>query len=127
MCASKAKQGIPSPGQAGAQPSPGEQGSITGNSYWEDKHHHSKRVCVPFFPQLYMLSMTLYGMEYPFGQFGSILLAVPLPSQLVHLAENGNLEKSFYNMSTTQQQLHHQCVINTIFIISPKHSTLQLW
>lgn len=41
-------------GQAGVQPSPGEQGPITCNGEWEDKHHCSK--CPPFFllpPNLY--------------------------------------------------------------------------
>jgi len=33
-----------------------------------------------FFPQLYMLSMMSYGMEYPFGQLGSAVLAVPAPN-----------------------------------------------
>ena len=32
-----------------------------------------------FFPQLYVLSMTSYGMEYPFGQLGSAVPAVSPP------------------------------------------------
>jgi len=48
---------------------------------WEDKRHHFD--CLPLFlllpPQLYMLSMTSYGMEYPFGQLGSAVPAVSPP------------------------------------------------
>ena len=33
-------------------------------------------------PPAYMLSMTSYGMEYPFGHFGSAVLAVSPPSFL---------------------------------------------
>ena len=33
-------------------------------------------------PPVYTLSMTSYGMEYPFGQFGSAVLAVSLPNFL---------------------------------------------
>jgi len=35
-----------------------------------------------FFPQLYMLSMMPYGMEYPFGQLGSDVSAVSPPNFL---------------------------------------------
>ena len=35
-----------------------------------------------FFPQLYALSMKPYGLEYPFGQMGPAVLAVPPPSSL---------------------------------------------
>ena len=69
--------------QAGVQPSPGKQGSITPNAYL-GRQMPSLRTSPPsfFFPQLYMLSMTSYGMEYPFGHLGS---AVPAVSQfLVH-------------------------------------------
>ena len=33
-----------------------------------------------FVPQPYMLSMTSYGVEYPLGQLGSAVPAVPLPT-----------------------------------------------
>jgi len=35
-----------------------------------------------FFPQLYMLSVTSYGMGHPFDQLGSAVPAVPPPSSL---------------------------------------------
>ena len=35
-----------------------------------------------FFPQLYMLSMMSYGMEYPFGQLGSAVPAASPPNFL---------------------------------------------
>ena len=48
----------------------------------------------------------------------------PLPSRpLVHAAEHGKLDKPLTSTSTTQQQPKHLCVINTVFILSPKHST----
>jgi len=44
---------------------------------WEDKRHHSERPPLPSIsPQLYMLSMTPYGTEYNFGQWGSAVPAV---------------------------------------------------
>ena len=85
MHASKAKQGIhslPPSGQAGAQLSPGQQGSITRNGYL-GRQMPSLRTSLPsFFPQLYMLSMMSYGMEYPFGQLGSAVPAVSPPNLL---------------------------------------------
>ena len=84
---SKAKPGIHSPlpmgGQAGVQPSPGKQGSITRNGDL-GRQTPSLWMSLPssFFPQLYMLSMTSYGMEYPFGQFGSAVLCVSPPNFL---------------------------------------------
>lgn len=33
----------------------------------------------PTFPQLYMLSMKPFGMEYPFGQFGLAVLSMSPP------------------------------------------------
>ena len=49
---------------------------------WEDKLYHSERPPSFFFPQLYMLSMMSYGMEYPFGQLGSAVPAVSPPNFL---------------------------------------------
>jgi len=47
---------------------------------WEDKCHHSDRPPPSFFfSPLCMLSMTSYGMESPFGQWGSAVLAVSPP------------------------------------------------
>ena len=36
----------------------------------------------PVFPLIYILSMTSYGMEYPFGQFESAVLAESPPNFL---------------------------------------------
>ena len=60
--------------------SPGKQGSITRNGDL-GRETPSLPMSPPsfFFPQLYILSMTSYGMRYPFGQFGSAVLAVPPP------------------------------------------------
>jgi len=47
----------------------------------EDKCCNSERSPLPpSSPQLYMLSVTLYGMENPFGQLGSALTAVSPPN-----------------------------------------------
>ena len=40
---------------------------------WEDKHHLSECPLLPSSLELYVLSMMSYGMEYPFGQFGSVV------------------------------------------------------
>jgi len=50
---------------------------------WEDKSHHSEPLTLPSsFSQIYMLSMTSYDMEYPFGHWGSAVPAVSLPNVL---------------------------------------------
>jgi len=87
MHISKAKQGIQSLLPMGRQVYSHLQESRALSRVmitWEDKRHHSKSL--PFLllspPLLYMLSMTPYGMEYPFGQLGSAVLAVSPPSFL---------------------------------------------
>ena len=48
---------------------------------WEDKRHHSEcPLPSSFFPQLCMLSVTSYGMEYPFGQLGHLSQPCHLPA-----------------------------------------------
>ena len=71
----------PSPGQAGVQPSPGQQGSITMCNGDLGRQTPSLQMSPPsfFFPQLYMLGMTSYGLEYRLGQLGS---AVSPPGSL---------------------------------------------
>jgi len=50
---------------------------------WEDKRHRSELPPLPpSSPSFTLLSMTSYGMEYPFGQLGSAVPAVPPPSSL---------------------------------------------
>lgn len=44
----------------------------------ENEHDHTLPSC--FFPQLYILSMTLYGLEYPFDQSGSSAASASHPS-----------------------------------------------
>ena len=70
-------------GQAGVQPSPGKQGSIMCNSYLGRQVPSLQMSPTSFFfPQLSMLSMMSYGLEYPFGQLGSAVPAVSPPSSL---------------------------------------------
>jgi len=95
--------------QAGVQPSPGKQGSITHKVTWEDEHHHFK--CLPSsssFPQLYVLSVISYGMQYPLGQMGSAVLAMslstsraPPASSLVGWGEKQ--KRPWVSVSTAQQ------------------------
>jgi len=86
VCISKEKQGIHSLLPIGRQVFSQLQESRASSCVtvtWEDKMPYLN---VPplsfFFPQLYMLSMMSYGMEYPFGQLGSAVLAVSPPNFL---------------------------------------------
>ena len=101
---------------------PGKQGSIKCNCYL-GRQTPSIWMSPPswFFPQLYMLSMTSYGVEYPFG------VSCPgcAPSQLlVHPAEHGELKKSLTSVSATHQQLKHLHIITTVSSKTPKHSPI---
>ena len=77
-------------------------------------------------PPIYILGMMFYGMEYPFGWFGSAVLAL-LPPSFLHtclLAEHRKLKNPWLKISATQQQLKHQRVINIILTLNSKHSTV---
>jgi len=70
---------------AGVQPSPGKQSSIAPNGYLERKTSSSwmsvlSHPPLSFFTQLYMLSMVLYCMEYPFSCWGHLSQLCPLPN-----------------------------------------------
>ena len=77
-------------------------------------------------PPVYIPSITSYCMEYPFGQFVSAVMAMLPPSFLCtsFLAEHGKLQSPWLSVSTAQQQLKHQCIINIMLILNPKHSTI---
>ena len=47
---------------------------------WEDKHHNAECPPLPSSSPAYVLSVVSYGMEYPFGQLGSAVLAVSPPN-----------------------------------------------
>jgi len=69
------------PSQAGVQPSRGKQSSIKCNGYLGRQTSSLwKSTSSCFLPQLYTLSMMLYGIEYPFGQLGSAVVAVSPPN-----------------------------------------------
>lgn len=68
--------------------------------------------CSPWrtFPLVYKLSMTPYGMEYPFGQLGSAVPAVSLPSSCtptcqVMLEAEKSLPQSKHCSATTATSL----------------------
>lgn len=75
----KAKQGICS----GVQPYPGQPGSIMCNGYLGRQMSSLWMPPSSFFPQLYMLSVTAYGMEYLFGLSGSAVPAVSAPNYCI--------------------------------------------
>lgn len=60
--------------------------------------------------------MMLYGMGFPLGQCGSaILVRIPTPS--CSLAEQyKKLKRTWFCAAIDQQQLKHQCVVNTVFL-----------
>lgn len=60
---------------------PGDQSPITHNSYL-GRQMPALQMPLPscFFLPLYILNMTSHGLEYPFGQMGSSVLAVAPPS-----------------------------------------------
>lgn len=67
--------------QAGVQLSPGKQDPVMSNSDLGKASTVTPNVLPSsYFPQLYKLSTRPYGMEYPWGQLGSAVLAVPSPS-----------------------------------------------
>lgn len=72
----------------------------------------------PVFPLVLLLSMTSYGMEYPVGQLGSAVLAMP------HLVGPCEKPKRPDFVSTAQQQLRHSCIINIVSITNPKYSPM---
>lgn len=54
---------------------------------WESKHHHSAHALLP--PLAQLLLLMLHSMEYPFGQFESIVLVLSTapsahPAPLLH-------------------------------------------
>lgn len=83
----------------------------------EDKCHHSKHFPI-LFPQLYMLSLTPYGMEYPFVQCRSAVPAVSSPNSLCTSSflvgwVVWGAEKAL-SVCTAQQWWKHPYVIHTV-------------
>lgn len=73
-------------------------------------------------PPVYVQGMMLCGMEYPFSQFRSPVLAMLSPSFLCtcSMSENRKLKSPWLRASTAQQQLKHQCDINRMLVLNPK-------
>lgn len=73
---------------------------------------------------VYILGMTYSRMEYPFCQFGSVILSMLHLSFLCtsSLAECGKQKSPWFGVSTAQQLLKHQCAIQHL-ILNPKFST----
>lgn len=74
----------------------------------------------------FLLAMTSYGMDYPFGQFGSALLAVSpsSPHQAYSPVGMGwGWREPGCCGSNAEQELKHLCVLNTSLDTATKQST----
>jgi len=113
--------------QAAVQQFPGKQGSITHDGYLGRQMPSPWTSLPSFFPWLYMLSVTPYGMEYPFGQLGSGVPAVSPTSSLCtpSLLPVGRGEEQWSPWLNAQQWLKHPSIINTVFSTKPKHSRIR--
>ena len=124
---SKAKQGIHSPLPIGRQVfSHLQEGwaPLHVTVTWEDKRHLSEHPPFLLLPQLCMLSMTSYGMGYPFGQLRSALPASYAPPAYSLVGGCEMQKRPWRCVSTAQQYLQRRCVTNTVFITNPKHSPI---
>ena len=96
---------------------------------WGDKCRNSEVARSSFFPHLFWLSTTLYDVGYPFGQLGSAVPALSRPSFLctLSLLARGvawETQKSLMLHKHCSARLKHPCVISTVLVINPKHSTV---
>lgn len=77
-------------------------------------------------PRILLQSMMLLGMGYCFGQAGSALLAVqPQPPCCGGQGQSEKQKWPYQCANTGQQYPKSQCVINTVLIINPKHSSVR--
>lgn len=91
---------------------------------WEGKHHHSKSFpSPPPLPQLLLPSMMLYGMEYPFGRFGSVVPSQLLVPALLLAWQHEKQKSPRLCASTAQQQVKHLHIISTILLKKKKSRT----
>lgn len=81
-------------------------------------------VITPQAPPVSILSMMLSGMKYSSGQLGSAVPTIFPASFLCPCSatEHEALKSPCLWEITAQQQLKHQCVINTILILSQTHT-----
>ena len=104
-------------GQAGAQPSPGRQGSITRNGALGRQTPSLQASPTSFFfSQLYILGMMPYGPEYPFGQTESTLLAVSPPNFLCPSSPLAGRARETQKSLTWRK--HHLVTTKTISVLS---------
>ena len=80
-------------------------------------------------PPVLLFSMTSYGLEYPWASLGQLSQLCPLPASCAPPAsllagQYEKLKSPWLRISTAQQQLKHQCVINVILILNPKRNTI---
>ena len=127
MHANKAKQGIHSLLPIGRQVFSHLQESRAPSRVtvtWEDKRHHAQ--CPPpsfFFPQLIYWAWRHMVWNSPLASLGQLSWLCPLPASCAS-GRAWNAKKSLASINITQQQLKHQCVINIILMLNPKHSTI---
>lgn len=75
-------------------------------------------------PPVLLLNMTLYGLWYVLGQFGSALCPSSfLPTRCV--GQSKKQRWSWHCASTFQQQMKHSCCIKAGFVTNQNHRTVR--
>lgn len=113
----------------GADKETGKQSAVVS---WKDKCDHSKHSPSPhpsFSHYLYM-SMTPSGMEYLFVQFGSVVLAVPLPAPCALsstlMGQHKKLNCPRFCIKIAQQQLKMVCSLQIQTLVLCRSKTVNL-
>lgn len=89
---------------------------------WEGKCHHYKSPPFLLLLPAFTAKHNTLWCEYPHGHLGSAVPTVSPPKLLCALSRvvvrNSELHKH------CSEQIKHPCVLNTVFITNPKHSTI---
>ena len=116
--------------QADAQALPGQQVLSTHSScLGRQMFNFECPVPPPPFSLLLLLSVTSYGMGYPFGLLGSAVLSLsppsllPIPTLLAFGRRSGLERQPWCCASTAWQKPKHWCVVNTAVAANAKLST----
>lgn len=99
---------------------------------WKDRcYNHRHPPFLLLFPELLLLSTEPFDTENPLGQVGSAVLPVSHPNYLSIPSCGSRIRKrergtcTWHCTSTVQQQPKHRCVINTVLVTNPKHTTVR--
>lgn len=101
---------------------------------WKDKCQHSNcPLLLLSSSQLLLPSLMPHGMEYLCFFWGQLPLLGPLLCTILHNASLlaagvswGEEQTRPWGCASTAQQQKHPCVINIVFITSPKHNPSQI-